>query len=169
MSEYKITEISPEEPKLWKGPNGDLYYIDVMVEGRDKPVSVGKKSPDALKVGDVIEGEIEETDRQTDKFKHAKKAFVPGGSSKTPQDKEDIARAVALKAAVEHYRAIMPTEEDLFDIADSFLTWLKGSQKPQEAAQPSLKQKWAETQAKKQTSITEAADELFPGDEDAPR
>lgn len=71
MAEYKIARISTEQPRehFSEKFNSTTYYIKVMVEGHDRPVSVGKKSPDALKVGDTIYGEIVPTQYDTDNFK----------------------------------------------------------------------------------------------------
>lgn len=67
--EYKIKSIFPDDPKKWKGPHGTIYYREVLVEGHDKPLSVGKKDPNALKEGDTIFGDIIESDYISDKFK----------------------------------------------------------------------------------------------------
>lgn len=67
MAEYEIHTIG--EAKPWPKDSPTVFYIDVGVVGHDKLVSVGKKSPDALKVGDKITGEIIPTEYNTDKFK----------------------------------------------------------------------------------------------------
>lgn len=81
MSEYKITAIDDNPPREWDGPNGKVYYISVGLEGHDKPVSIGKKSPDALKVGDTVHGTIIPTDYLTDKWK----GEAPQGISSSTQ------------------------------------------------------------------------------------
>lgn len=73
MAEFKIAKVSEQPPKEWKGPHGPVYYIKVLLEGHTKPVSVGKKKPDALRVGDIIYGNIEESDLPEDKFKPEQK------------------------------------------------------------------------------------------------
>lgn len=67
--EYTITSLMNDTPKLWKGPYGDVYYHTVFVGGWGKPISVGKKVAGSVKVGDVLFGEINETDGPEDKFK----------------------------------------------------------------------------------------------------
>lgn len=67
--EYKILQVSEQEPREWNGPHGIVYYIKVKLEGHDKPVSIGKKKPDALKSGYTVYGTIEESDLPEDKFK----------------------------------------------------------------------------------------------------
>lgn len=67
--EYKITKVSTQEPRKWDGPKGTVYYINVMLEGHQRPVSIGKKAPDALKPGDTVYGDIEPTSYAADKFK----------------------------------------------------------------------------------------------------
>ena len=84
MQDYKVVKVSEQEPKKWDGPNGTVYYIKTMLEGHDKPVSIGKKSADALKVGDTVYGEIQPTDYIGDKFKAGKKPFTPGGGYNDP-------------------------------------------------------------------------------------
>jgi hypothetical protein len=69
MAEYKIAMIDEDEPRKWDGPHGTVWYITVGLEGHPKPVSIGKKSPDALKVGDIVYGTIQPTDYLTDKWK----------------------------------------------------------------------------------------------------
>lgn len=72
MPEYKVTRVSQQPPRQWQGPHGIVYYILVQVEGHPKPLSVGKKSPDALKVGDTIYGDIQpDPEHGEDKFKAA--------------------------------------------------------------------------------------------------
>lgn len=80
MSEYKITAIDVHNINEWASPQGNtIYYIPVTLEGHDKIVSVGKLSPDALKVGDSIEGDIIPTDKSEDKWKAAPFKGKPGG------------------------------------------------------------------------------------------
>lgn len=79
MADYRITKVSNQEPRTYDGPNGTVYYIKVLLDGHDKPVSIGKRSPDALKEGDVVTGEITATQYETDKFT-AQKPFTAGGT-----------------------------------------------------------------------------------------
>jgi hypothetical protein len=136
MSTYKITKVSEQPPRTWEKPKGGtIYYIKCAVEGWEKPIEVGKRSPDALHVGDELHGTITATEYPNDKFKADPPAFGGGGGGKTmprgttPEDKESIARAVALKASVDLHAAnpleAKFTTADLLRTADEFLAWLK--------------------------------------------
>lgn len=109
MADYRITKISQEEPREWKNPQGGtIYYHKVMLEGWDKPVSIGKQKPHSLAVGQTVSGTILiEAGRPEDKFKADPKPFGGGGggSSKPayqPKDEHAIAKAVALKIGRAH-------------------------------------------------------------------
>lgn len=82
MKEYTITKVSTEEPRTWDGPNGTTYYIKVMLEGHQKPVSIGKKQPNSLNVGDKVFGQITETQYPEDKFTAGKNPNYTGGYQK---------------------------------------------------------------------------------------
>jgi hypothetical protein len=69
MPEYKVTSLVNDTPKEWNGPHGVIYYHSVNVEGHPKAISVGKKEPNTIKVGDTIYGDINPTDYLEDKFK----------------------------------------------------------------------------------------------------
>jgi hypothetical protein len=82
MAEYKITQVSAQPPREWVGPKGTVYYIKVRLEGHAKPVSIGKKSPDALHVGDTVYGTITEDGmHDEDKFKSEQNPNYGGGSA----------------------------------------------------------------------------------------
>jgi hypothetical protein len=81
--EYTITRVSSEAPREWGTGQMKTYYIKVAVDGHVKPISVGKKSPDALKVGDTIYGTIiEDAAHSEDKFKSEQNPGFGGGSAK---------------------------------------------------------------------------------------
>lgn len=102
MQEYKITKVSQQEPREWNGPNGTVYYIKVMLEGHDKPVSIGKKKPDALKEGFTVYGTIEPTDLPEDKFKAAQNPNGGYSGSKKPAYNENGQKhGAALKIAAD--------------------------------------------------------------------
>lgn len=71
MAEYKIIRISPEPAREHYNNqyNTTTYYIKVQLEGHPKAVSVGKRTPDALKPGDIIYGTILPTTYDADNFK----------------------------------------------------------------------------------------------------
>jgi hypothetical protein len=81
MPEYTVISLMNDKPKLWKGPHGDVWYHGVNVEGWDKPISVGKKEANSIKVGDTIYGDIIETDYIEDKFKPSQKPDEPSEPS----------------------------------------------------------------------------------------
>lgn len=97
--EYEIVKVSSRAPKEWEGSHGKVYYIKVMLKGHDKPVSVGKKSPDALKTGDTIFGTIVPTDYEEDKFKAETRPFG-GGGSREPKDEKAIQAMWAIGQAI---------------------------------------------------------------------
>lgn len=134
MSTYKITRVSEQPPNAWPKDAPTTWYYKLMVEGHERPISVGKKKPDfVFRVGDTIDGTITaDPGRDADKFKADATAFGGGGSrpavprGTTPEDKESIARAVALKAAVDFERVDVAGAKDVLQTADIFLAWLKG-------------------------------------------
>lgn len=99
MAEYKVTRISASPPKEHYSETykNTTYYIKVMLEGHDRPVTVGKKSPDALKVGDIVSGQILQTQYETDKFKAESKPYP---SQAAPRDNSEIRAQFAIKAAI---------------------------------------------------------------------
>lgn len=86
MPDYRINWVDDNPPKQWVGPKGTVFYINVMIDDHAKPVSVGKRTSNALKVGDVISGDIVPTDYDTDKFKAAPPAGGFGGSRVDPAE-----------------------------------------------------------------------------------
>jgi hypothetical protein len=135
MSEYKVAKVSEQEPRRWDGPNGTVFYIKTMLEGHARPVSIGKKSADALKIGDTVYGTITpDPGHPEDKFKAEAKPFSGGGKSNyTPPDTHAIAKSVALKAAVEYFvgpkNATAYESASVLEIADKFLAWLEADDK----------------------------------------
>lgn len=102
MAEYKITKVSQEEPREWGEGTNKTYYIKVMLDGHERPVSIGKKKPDALKVGDTVYGTITETQYETDKFTADKMQGVFSKPSFQPREDhhEAIKAQFAIKAAI---------------------------------------------------------------------
>lgn len=81
--EYTITKVSEQAPRQWNGEFGTTYYIKVMLEGHNKPVEIGKKDPNALKVGDKVFGDIRTSEYPSDGFKSARQ-FNGGAVDLTP-------------------------------------------------------------------------------------
>lgn len=117
MAEYKILMIDEAEPRKWDGPNGTVFYITVGLEGHPKPVSIGKKSPDALKVGDTVFGTIVPTDYITDKWKGEAKpptAGNPGnsGSSEGKFQRDVTALSLDVYRVVSNIRGLPENASD---------------------------------------------------------
>jgi len=135
MADYKVTKVSQEEPRVWDGDNGKVYYIKVMLEGHDKPVSIGKKTPDAIKVGDTVSGEITETQYETDKFKAEKKPYTPGFKGE-PRDNDRIVAQWSIGQAVATLQPKL-NSNDLSDVEEmaklfyAMVDRVKGSSKPE--------------------------------------
>lgn len=102
MSEYKVTKVSTDLPREHFNEkfNSTTYYIKVMLEGHDKAVTIGKKSANALKVGDTVNGIILPTEYDTDNFKNE---FNKPGTTFAPKDQEEIKAQFAIKAAVQAF------------------------------------------------------------------
>lgn len=139
--EYTIEKISEQEPRKWDGPHGIVYYIKVKLKDVDKPVSIGKKKPDALKAGMTVYGTIEESDLPEDKFKAEKAPDGSYGGQKQDGrdndywDKKDrqiraqwaIGQAVQLHIAVtakggEEAQSIVDTAKQLFAMVERVVT-----------------------------------------------
>ena len=91
MPEYTVKSLLRDEPKAWKGPAGTIYYHSVMVEEHPKALSVGKKEPNSIKVGDKIYGDITETDYMEDKFKAAQRPqSSPSSDNQYLKDLSDL-------------------------------------------------------------------------------
>lgn len=140
MPTYTITRVSSEPPREWAPrdkPEQKTYYHKVQLDGHPKPVSVGKKKPNSLHVGDTINGTIEKTAMAEDKW-HPE-ALNPGGGGQgssrpayQPKDEHAIAKAVALKAAVDclgHFE--QGGTKDVLEWADTFLAWLEEKNPPE--------------------------------------
>lgn len=147
--EYKITRISQDPPREWNNPKGGtIYYKKVMLEGWDKPVSIGKKSPDALKVGDTVYGTIEiAAGYPEDKFKAEQNPNYGGGSGGQGQGAprreyvdhhEDIKAQWSIGQAVQLLKDSdkTPSNQSIELWADTFYAMVervKNGEKPQEA------------------------------------
>lgn len=77
--EYTVERISEKPPREWEGKHGTVYYIKTKLSGHNKPVEIGKKSPNALSVGEKVYGTIEATEYESDRFKAERKPFTGGG------------------------------------------------------------------------------------------
>jgi hypothetical protein len=127
MSSYKVSKVSEQEPKKYEGQYGVTYYIKVMLEGHDKPVEIGKKTPDAIKLGDELFGEIIPTEYQTDKFKAERQPFTPGAKRvEDPAKQDSIIRQSSMKAAIDLVVSGKIELSNLYVQADDIVAWVKG-------------------------------------------
>lgn len=128
MSDYKITKVSEQEPKKYDGQYGTTYYIKVLLEGHEKPVEIGKKSPDALKAGDTVYGSITATEYQTDKFKGEQKPFEqkPFNKAEDPAKQDSIIRQSSMKASIDLVSNGKIELDELYTRADEIVAWVKG-------------------------------------------
>ena len=105
MKTSKIKSI--QNDGTWK----DLYKFEVQMENGDVGGAFAKTQVPSWKVGDEMNYEYEQKGKFWNiKFLQSNKPAWTGGSSapksygKSPEDKADIARAVALKAAVDLHK-----------------------------------------------------------------
>lgn len=127
--QYKVTKVSEETPKEWGEGTNKTYYIKVKVDGHDKPISVGKKSPNALSVGDELNGTITPTEYDTDKFKPEPKAFTPGVKTEDPAKQDSIIRQSSMKASIDLVVADKIELKELFEQAEKIVAWVKNEPK----------------------------------------
>ena len=159
-NEYKVIRISEQEPKKYDGQYGTTYYIKVMLEGHEKPVEIGKKTPDAIKAGDTVYGSITATEYQTDKFKGEQKPFEGSKGSfnkvEDPAKQDSIIRQSSMKASIDLVSNGKIELDELYTKADEIVAWVRNelpknevSETPQLVKPDSLK------------SVKEKAEEMF--------
>ena len=103
-----------------------------MLEGHDRPVTIGRKTMDKPSVGETVYGTIQpKPDYDVDGFKSEKKPFTPSGGNKSygksPEEQHNIMRMNALNNAVAHIGASMdnvPNVESVIVTAGEFYQWL---------------------------------------------
>jgi hypothetical protein len=104
MAEYKVTKVS-DKVRTWNGPNGAIYYHKVMLEGHDRPVSIGKKTPNSITVGQTVTGDITDDPKfDEDKFKATSTQSQDRQFKGDPDTRNSIEWQTALKAATETVR-----------------------------------------------------------------
>lgn len=115
--EYTVTRISQQPPREYDGDYGKVYYIKTQLEGHDKPVSIGKKDPHALRAGDKVYGRIIETQYDEDKFQAERRdnnhvgnkgSFNGNKGHYQPRDDAAIRAQFAIKAAIEYCKTNDP-------------------------------------------------------------
>jgi hypothetical protein len=136
--------------RTWNGPQGDIYYFDLIVEsnGVNEVGQVGVKDMNSPKiaVGATIHYTTEErtgpTGKKTTNFKlQNPNPFNGGGSSsapsggssyvprkESPEVQKSISKSVALNNAVLFSNASKDRMKpgDVLDVAEIFLAWLSG-------------------------------------------
>lgn len=137
--------------RTWNGPQGDIYYFDLVVEsnnGLNEVGQVGVKDMNSpkIQVGATIHYTSEErtgpTGKKTTNFKlQNPNPFNGGGSSaapsggnayvprkESPEVQKSISKSVALNNAVLFSNASKDRMKpgDVLDVAEIFLAWLSG-------------------------------------------
>jgi hypothetical protein len=132
--------------RTWNGPQGDIYYFDLVLEnGEVGQVGVKDMNSPKIAVGATIHYTSEErtgpTGRKSTNFKlqnpnpfngGGSSAAPSGGSSYTPRKESpevqnSISKSVALNNAVLFCKETKGSKPgDVLDTAEIFLAWLKG-------------------------------------------
>lgn len=132
--------------RTWNGPQGDIYYFDLVLEnGEVGQVGVKDMNSPKIAVGATIHYTAEErtgpTGRKTTNFKlqnpnpfngGGSSAAPSGGSSyvprkESPEVQNSISKSVALNNAVLFCKEQKGSKPgDVLDTAEIFLAWLKG-------------------------------------------
>ena len=137
--------------RTWNGPQGDIYYFDLIVEsnGVNEVGQVGVKDMNSpkIQVGATLHYTTEErtgpTGKKTTNFKlQNPNPFNGGGSSAAPSNagnstsnyrkespdvQNSISKSVALNNAVLFCKDVKGSKPgDVLDTAEIFLAWLKG-------------------------------------------
>lgn len=126
--DWKITKVSEGAPRKAVTDYGITFYHKVMLEGNERPVSIGKKTEEVPAVGTMVYGMIIATPEfPTDRFKGAKRPFAPGGS---PKDEKAIQAMWAISQAIqwmkspigdnspEDWQAVKAKAKELFSWVD---------------------------------------------------
>ena len=132
--------------RTWNGPQGDIYYFDLVLEnGEVGQVGVKDMNSPKIAVGATIHYTSEErtgpTGRKSTNFKlQNPNPFNGGGSSaapsggsayvprkESPEVQNSISKSVALNNAVLFLKDVKGSKPgDVLDTAEIFLAWLKG-------------------------------------------
>lgn len=117
--------------RKWDGPNGTVYYFDVLMDNGDTG-SIGKKSDSALKEGDQLTYELEESERGNKIKPVVENNFRGGGGfQKQPSNPASFALSYAKDLAVANInKSDKPLEMDslatkVIATAEKFNNWLK--------------------------------------------
>jgi hypothetical protein len=136
-----------------------------MLEGHQKAVSIGKKSPDAIKEGDTVHGTITETQYDADKFKSESPGYSGNkGGGKQPMDSTTMYVSYAKDVLV----AMIDTKKP-FTIED-YKEYIKhiseqGKLLKSLVESEGLKDKWNQIQADKvRETVLEVQAEIPPAD-----
>lgn len=132
--DYKISAYKPSDFQ----DNFGNWWVEVAFEGVSEPARWAMKDPMKYKVGDTVYGHMVDATSRAGKpyskfVRDQKEEYTPtqsSGSNSGQSTDESIARAVALKAAVELTASdarLMKDKATVLEIADRFLEWLKGT------------------------------------------
>lgn len=136
---YKIKAVGStgdNAPREWEGKYGKMIDYKLKLEDVESIVTLSQKPDSKPPVeGQELTGTIDMSAPHGPKFKKEKPAFQSGGAGKpretSPEDKESIARSVALKAAVDALQASTQSKgqefnvDEYIQVAEKFLAWLK--------------------------------------------
>lgn len=114
---------------------GNVYTLMGTIDGELDTVEFTTKPQYAPKVGDTLEGTVEDTDYG----KKFKKAMAPGGfnrgGGRTPEEQDAIMRQHAVTDAISLMTLIgdknLATKENAIGLAEYFLVYYKTGKKPQ--------------------------------------
>lgn len=139
MPQYTVQGVANTAPKEYTNAYGTTYYHRVKLVGVEKAVSIGKKAPNAIKAGDVINGTIEKTALPEDKWHGEAPAPGAGGfsgqqpaanagnqsSGYVPRDDSHIKAQWAIGQATTFYLATAKIDlnaKDRLDVIESLAT-----------------------------------------------
>lgn len=161
--EYKVVRLMNDNPKEWKGPHGVIYYHSVEVEGHDKPLSVGKKEANSIKVGDTIYGDITATDYIEDKFKASPRPEGATGSQSFDDRGDAITASMVVKIAFQAFmqaEGMLPQEDAHWRQIDYMAEQLKASIDKVKAGSPTPSAPTPETKVTKEKNSSSASEPL---------
>ncbi len=98
--EYKIKQVSQQEPKRYEGQYGVTLYYKVRFEGSEDVIEIGRKEDNPPKVGEQLYGTVT-SGQYGNKFKSEKKPFNQSSGSKYTRDDSAIQSQWAIGQSVQ--------------------------------------------------------------------
>lgn len=120
---YTITKVSQEPPREHVNSYGTTYYIKVMLDKHDKPVTIGKKQPNSLKVGDTVYGRVVPTQYDADKWQGEQEPATQTSTphqTYTPKDQDTIKAQWAIGQAAGMMRVYIQNMEKFDNPFEAF-------------------------------------------------